>query len=159
VTHALRTIWLLTSLLVVTAWGAAQAAPNLTGEWKLNKAKSNYGPVPAPDSMTRTVIHSDPLLHISTHQKGAQGEATTELTYSTNGKPAVNQLQGGTATGTAKWQGDTLVIESSREMQGIKVQSKEVWALSADGKVLTIGNHVSIPQQGEYDVKLVFDKQ
>ncbi len=40
--------------------------------------------------MTRTIKHNDPMLQISTHQKGAQGEATTELKYTTDGKPAEN---------------------------------------------------------------------
>jgi hypothetical protein len=135
---------------------AAQAygAPNLTGVWKLNLAKSDYGPVPPPETMTRTINHNDPSLQISTYQKGAQGEATTELKYTTDGKPAENKG----SKGTAAWDGNKLVVDSVREMQGAELKFHEVWSLSADGKVLTINNHLTAPQ-GEFDLTLVFDKQ
>ena len=146
------------SLAVLSVLSPAQAAPNLTGEWKLNASKSNYGPIPAPQLMIRRVMHEDPALSITTTQKGAQGEVTTELKYTTDGKPSVNQVAGGEAKGAAQWQGDKLVIESTREFQGNPMRSRETWSLSADGKVLTIANHVGLPQ-GEFDLTLVFDKQ
>ena len=101
----------------------------------------------------RTIHHKDPALSMSTYQKGAQGEVTTELKYSTDGKPSIN----GESRGTAIWQGDTLVIESSREAQGAKLSQKDQWTLSPDGKTLTISTHVSLPS-GEFDVKQVFEK-
>jgi hypothetical protein len=137
---------------------AQAAAPNLSGEWKLNFAKSNYGKFPAPLSMTRKIAHNDPKLILSTTQKGAQGEVTSNLAYTTDGKESVNKLAGGEAKGTAQWIGDKLMIESSREFQGATLKQKDIWALSADGKTLTIDSHVSLPN-GEFDVKQVFDKQ
>src|SRR6478752_3416471 len=87
------------------------AAPNLSGNWRLNLAKSQYGQFPAPEVMLRTIQHKDPALSMSTYQKGAQGEVTTELKYSTDGKPVVN----GENKGSAHWEGDKLVIETSRD--------------------------------------------
>jgi hypothetical protein len=132
----------------------SQAAPNLTGVWKLNLAKSEYGPVPQPEAMTRTINHNDPTLQISTYQKGAQGEATTELKYSTDGKMMENKG----SKGSAKWDGDKLVVDSVRDMQGNELKFHEVWSLSPDGKMLTINNHITAAQ-GEFDLTLVFDKQ
>jgi hypothetical protein len=132
----------------------SQAAPNLTGVWKLNLSKSDYGPVPQPEAMTRTINHNDPSLQVSTYQKGAQGEATTELKYSTDGKPAENKG----SKGSAKWDGEKLVVDSVRDMQGSELKFHEVWSLSADGKIMTILNHITAPQ-GEFDLTLVFDKQ
>jgi hypothetical protein len=146
------------SIAILSMLSPAQAAPNLTGEWKLNVAKSNYGPIPAPQLMIRKVNHAEPALGITTTQKGAQGEVTTQLSYTTDGKPTVNKVAGGEAKGTAQWQGDKLVIDSTREFQGNPMRSKEVWSLSADGKVLTIATHLGLPQ-GEFDLTLVFDKQ
>jgi hypothetical protein len=137
----------------------AQAAPNFSGDWKMNIAKSDFGPVPAPEILTRAIKHSDPSLEIATHQKGARGEVDSQLKYTTDGKPCVNTVQGGEAKGTARWQGDTLVIESERDFQGTPITSKETWALSDGGKTLTITNHVSVPKQGEFDIRYVFDKQ
>jgi hypothetical protein len=132
----------------------SQAAPNLTGVWKLNLAKSELGPVPQPEIMTRTVNHHDPSLQISSYTKGAAGETTTELKYTTDGKPAENKG----SKGSAKWDGDKLVLDSVREFQGSELKLHDVWTLSADGKTLTVNSHLAVPQ-GEFDVTWVFDKQ
>ena len=134
------------------------ASQNLSGEWKLNFAKSNYGKFPAPSSMTRKIAHNDPKLILSTTQKGAQGEVTSKLVYTTDGKESVNQVAGGESKGVAQWIGDKLMIESSREFQGVTLRQKDIWTLSDDGKTLSIDSHVSIPN-GEFDIKQVFDKQ
>jgi hypothetical protein len=155
---SVQTITLL-SALFLTAFGAQAAPPNFSGEWKMNIAKSDFGPIPAPDVLTRTIRHNDPSLEYTTIQKGAQGEVKTDLKYTTDGKPALNKIQGNDAKGSAKWQGDSLLIESSRDFQNLQITSKETWTLSPDGNVLTIKNHVTVPQQGEFDLKLVLDKQ
>ena len=129
------------------------AAPNFSGSWMLNISKSQYGQFPAPEVMMRTVTMQGAELKMSTYQKGAQGEVTTELKYTTDGKPSVN----GANTGTAAWYGDTLVIESSREAQGAKLSQRDSWTLSPDGKTLTVETHVKLPN-GEFNVKQVFEK-
>jgi hypothetical protein len=134
----------------------ANAAPNFTGQWKLNLSKSDYGPIQAyaPEFMMRSINHADPVLQISTHSKGAQGETTTDLKYTTDGQPAENKG----SKGAAKWEGDKLVVDSVREMQGAELKSHDVWALSPDGKTLTVNSHLTAPQ-GEFDIVFVFDKQ
>ena len=155
-----RIIPLVFSALFVSFTAIAGDAPNFSGEWKMNVAKSDFGPTPAPQLLTRVIKHQDPSLEITTHQKGARGEATTELKYTTDGKPAVNKVQGREAKGTARWEGGTLVIESWLEVQaGMEIKGKEVWALSDAGRTLTIRNHFSVPQQGEFETTLVFEKQ
>ena len=108
--------------------------------------------------MTRKIAHNDPKLILTTMQKGAQGEVTSKLVYTTDDKESVNKLAGGESKGTAQWIGEKLMIESSRVFQGATLKQKDIWTLSADGKTLTIDSHVSIPN-GEFDVKQVFDKQ
>jgi hypothetical protein len=139
-------------VLAMTFFAAQAQTTNLTGVWKLNVSKSDYGMVPAPEAMTRTINHNDPSLQMSTYQKGAQGEVTTELKYTTDGKPAENKG----SKGTAKWEGGKLVIDSVRE--GAEIKFHEVYTVSPDGKMMTINNHIVAPQ-GEFDITLVFDKQ
>ena len=129
------------------------AAPNFSGNWILNTAKSEYGQFPAPEVMTRSIRHNDPELSLSTYQKGAQGELTTDLTYTTDGKPSVN----GPNQGSAHWEGNRLIIETSRDYQGTKLTQRDEWSLSVVGKTLTIATHVKLPN-GEFDVKQVFEK-
>jgi hypothetical protein len=144
--------------LFVSLSALAGDVPNFSGEWKMNAAKSDFGAMPAPEVLTRVIKHSDPSLEITTHQKGSRGEATTELKYTTDGKPAVNKVQGREAKGTARWEGGTLVIESWLEVQpGMEIKGREVWTLA--GRTLTVRNHASVPQQGEFDTTLVFEKQ
>ncbi len=151
---------LMTAVLALTgiARAASNPAPDLTGEWKLNLGKSNYGSFPAPLSATRSIVHHDPKLAISTAQRGPKGEVTSKLNYTTDGKESVNPSPTGESKGSAQWIGDKLMIDSSREIQGTVLKQKEIWTLSADGKTLTIDAHVSLPN-GEFDVKQVFEKQ
>ena len=136
---------------------SALAAPNIAGEWKLNAAKSSYGKFPAPQNMVRKITQDGIKLTISTVQKGAQGEVASEYHYTTDGKSVTNKVNGGESKGSAQWIGDKLMIESSRELQGVLLSQKEIWSVSADGKTLTVDAHVSIPN-GEFDVKQVFER-
>jgi hypothetical protein len=138
---------------------SAFAAPNLTGDWKLNLAKSQYGLLPAPIEVTRKINLNGISLSMSTYQKSAQREATSELKYTTDGKVCVNKTASGESKGTAHWEGDTLIVESSQPNGAMEIKSHEAWTLSSDGRTLTILTHLTIPQQGEIDVKQVFEKQ
>lgn len=136
-----------------------QTPANFSGEWKMDIAKSDFGSMPAPQAISRSIQQTDSSLHIQTYTKGKQGEVRSELNYTTDGKECVNHLQGGDAKGAVKFQGASLVIDSTRDYQGTEIRSKETWTLSDGGKVLTIQNHVTIAQQGDFDTKLVLNKQ
>jgi hypothetical protein len=137
----------------------AFAAPNLTGDWKLNLAKSQYGLLPAPLEVTRKIKLEGISLSMSTYQKSSQREGTSELKYTTDGKTCINKMANGESKGTARWDGATLIIDSSQQNGPMEIRSHEAWTLSSDGRTLTILTHLSIPQQGEVDVKQVFEKQ
>ena len=119
-------------LAMMAVMAMPMMAADFSGSWMLNLSKSQYGQFPAPEVMMRTVKMAGSQLTMSTYQKGAQGEVTTELKYTTDGKQSVN----GANTGTAAWYGDTLVIESERAAQGARLTQRDVWSLSADGKTL-----------------------
>ncbi len=110
-------------------------------------------------TVTRKIKHEGVSLSMSTYQKTPQRESTSELNYTTDGKVCVNKVTNGEARGTARWDGNNLVIESSQSVQGAELKSREVWTLSSDGRTLTIVTHLTLPQQGEFDVKQVFAKQ
>lgn len=148
---------LLTGLVLLAS--SVFAAPNLTGDWKLNLSKSQYGLMPPPLEVTRKIKLEGVSLFMSTYQKSAQREGTSELKYTTDGKLSINKMTNGEAKGTARWEGDALIIESSQQNGPAEIKSRETWTLSSDGKTLTILTHLTIPQQGELDVKQVFDKQ
>jgi len=154
----MRKIFAVTLLSVVAFATQAMAATNFSGEWKLNLSKSDYGPVPAPEFMNRSIQQTDASIVIKTHQKGAQGEVRTEIKYTLDGKENTNMINGSPSKGTAKWDGDKLVVESTRDNQGMELKFKDTWSLSGGGKVLTINTKVSAQGQ-EFDLVIVLEKQ
>jgi len=151
----------LVTALFVTAFATsmiAQSKPNFSGTWKLNLAKSDFGPLPAPDSRTDVIDHNDPTMKINTTQSGGQGDMTATLTYTTDGKEATNQIATREIKSTATWQGGTLVVNSKLMFNDAEVTIKSVWTLSEDGKTLTQDSHITSPM-GELDQKQVFEKQ
>jgi len=136
----------------------AQTEPNFSGEWKMDPVKSSFAPLPAPDSLVRKINHQGSRLKIVTTQWGQQHEIITELSYTTDGKPCKNMIRGQEVSGSAKWDGANLVIESRREVQGMQIGQRETWTLSEDGQTLTIANRVQTPQ-GAFDITIVLAKQ
>jgi hypothetical protein len=134
------------------------AQPNFSGEWKMNPAKSNFAPLPQPDKLVRKIVQHDTHLKIRTTQFGQQREIVTDLAYTTDGANCKNVIRGQEFTGNARWDGDTLLIESKREVQGTEIVQKESWTLSTDGQTITIANHVVTPQAA-FDITIVLEKQ
>ncbi|MBK5294610.1 MAG: hypothetical protein JJE04_23380 [Acidobacteriia bacterium] len=150
---------LLPAILIVAAIALpATAAPNFSGKWKLDSAKSNFGPMPAPSVFNRTVTHEDPSMEVSTTQSGRQGEATTHMKYTTDGKESVNTLRGAEVKSIVKWDGATLVISYKRETPQGEIAVEERWTLSEDGKTTTINSKIS-GGFGDLELKHVLDKQ
>lgn len=153
-----RSLIAIAALALAAGVLSAQDKPNFSGTWKMDGAKSDFGPMPAPDKLMRTIDHKDPEMHIKTTQSGQQGEVTSELKYKTDGTESVNKLRGQDVKGVAKWEGEKLVVRSKREVQGMEISITETWALSGEGKLLTVTNAIDTPQ-GSFEAKIVMDKQ
>jgi hypothetical protein len=152
------TTFLLFGLAALLTAVQAQAKPNFTGDWKLNVSKSEFGPLPAPNSRTDKIKHDDPALKITTTQSGQNGDVTFDLSYTTDGKESTNEIRGNPMKSTSKWDGDTLLIETKASFGGNDITLADKWTVSADGKVLTINRHIVSPM-GELDQKTVLEKQ
>jgi hypothetical protein len=158
-----RRVVLLAAAMAAAVFAApADTKPDFSGEWKLNVEKSNFGPMPGPDSEVRTIVHKDPDLSVkSVRSGGPMGDATVEMKFTTDGKECVNTIK--TPNGdleiksTLGWDGQNLTNNSKLAVQGMDITSKEKWELSEDGKVLTISQNISTPQ-GDFETSSVFDK-
>jgi len=146
------------AVISILAGVAAGAAPNLSGDWKLSPAKSEFGQMPAPSSMTQKVTHAEPKITLAVKQVSDMGEFEFTATYSTDGKETTNQFADNESKSVAKWDGDTLLIETKGKFGDSDFTMKDKWTVSADGKVLTINRHFS-SSFGEGDQKLVLEKQ
>lgn len=154
-TFRLITLALLTAAVAMVQ---AQAKTDFTGTWKANTSKSDFGPMPPPDSITEKVAHEDPSIKINIAQVGGQGDMTYDMAYTTDGKECVNTVGGNEFKTTLQWEGDDLVADTKGSFDGNDFTAKDRWALADAGKTMTITRHISTAM-GEFDMKLVFEKQ
>jgi len=155
----MRKLLLLTILIALTTLtGFAQQKPDFSGTWKLNTSKSDFGPLPGPDTRTDVISHQEPSLTDEVSAEGAQGKQQYTIKYTTDGKEALNQVNGRDVKSTLKWDGNNLVISSSFTFNDNDVKATMVWSLSPDGKTITVNVHYA-SAMGEADQKLVLEKQ
>jgi hypothetical protein len=149
----------LAALALLAASAAFAAAPDLSGSWKLNGSKSDFGQFPAPSGLTQKVTHAEPKLKVESKMSSDMGEMEFTANYTTDGKESTNQGFGGSeAKSTAKWDGETLLMETKGAFGDNAYTMKDKWSISEGGKVLTILRHFA-SSMGEIDQKLVFEKQ
>src|SRR5664279_4876246 len=120
--------------------------PNFSGTWKMDGDRSDFGQIPKPANFVRKVQHEDPKVHVITTFTTPNGEAVTDVRYTTDGKESLNTVRGGEWTSTMLWDGTSLDLTSKRMLNGSEVSTKERWTLTNKGKVLTVVNKTTTPQ-------------
>ena len=157
--HVLRTLILLSAVFALAAALHAQAKPDFTGVWVFVPEKSDFGQMPAPATMTRTITHKDPSLKVVTAQTGGpMGDTTVETAFTTDGKPQQNNVQGSQMTTVGKWEGSAIVLHSSLTVQGTALTIDDRYELSDGGKTLTVMRSFTAPD-GTAATKIVMKKQ
>ena len=134
--------------------------PNLSGTWKLNLTKSNFGQMPGPASQVDTIVDNEPSIKITTDQKGGMmGDMNISNSLTTDGKEITTKGMGDSEVkSTARWDGNTLVVTSKVDFQGSPMTIKTTYSLSADGKALSEVTHVETAM-GNFDSTSVYDKE
>jgi len=162
-------LFVLVAALAMPIAARAQAKPNFSGTWTLNAEKSDPPPQrgggggggggggrgPAgPITIKQTANE------LSLTSEGRQGPQT--LTYKLDGTESSNEMMGrGGATtvkSKAKWDGSTLVIETTRDMGGTPVTTVEKRRLDNDGKSMIIEQESTGGPNGPTKRKTVYDK-
>jgi hypothetical protein len=136
------------------------STPDLSGTWKLNAGKSNFGQMPPPASQVDTIQDSEPSIKIALDQKGGMmGDMAYSESLTTDGKEATWPGMGGAEVkGAAHWEGNALIVDAKSSFQGSDVKIKETYTISADENTLTEVSHVET-SMGNFDTTNVFDKQ
>ena len=158
----------------------AMAATNFSGSWVQDNSKSDR--VPEPVWLTRAPAggrgvggrgggpggrgNGEVVMNVQQDASSLQvaGPQGATRKYTLDGKPYTSATETGVekATVTANLQGDTLVIATTRPYGGmpgnVTLQVKEVWALSPDGKILTITTTHTSPA-AEKNYKQVFNRK
>ena len=150
----------LIALLVAGLGTALAAAPDFSGEWKLNVDKSDFGMAPPISSRTDKIVHKDPSLKITRTQTLAAGSGTSEYTCTTDGKDCDISISGAAikVSGAFKWVDSALTFDGKGVYNGGDLTIHETWNLSPDHATITIQRHLGIAE-GETDQKLVLEKQ
>jgi hypothetical protein len=140
---------------------AQQQAPNLSGTWELDVAKSSFGMMPGPSKATLVIAHKEPELKVTSTQTTPGGDRTATNSYTTDGKAAKNVgAMGNEVTSTLKWDGAVLTNASTTQVQGNDVSITERWTVAPDGRTLTINRTVAAPAMpAPMDMTLVFARQ
>ena len=129
----------LACLLTATAWAAA--APDFSGTWVFDAAKSkNMGMMGAMQS-TLTIKQTEAAMTINTSSKFNDETSTRETRYDLTGKSVPNEAaMGGKAETVSKWDGGKLVTTWTSEgaIAGTKVVRTETRYVSADGKTMSV---------------------
>jgi len=153
---------LATAIVLLAVSVYAQGLPDFTGTWTFDAAKSDFGPIPPPESIVMVIDHKEPTLKVNVTQKTPMGEAANDSTYTTDGKDNVNKMRSPAGEqdvkSTTKWNGKTLTTSRTIEAQGMTIGIEETWDLSADAKVLTINRVLKTPQ-GDFNTKIPLNKK
>ncbi|MBM3811189.1 MAG: hypothetical protein FJW20_06085 [Acidimicrobiia bacterium] len=153
-----RTRFFCVVLAAALSTGMALAKPNFSGDWKMDPAKSDFGPMPPPETLTMKIKHEEPAVEVKSHQVSVQGEMEGDSKYTTDGKECVNTIRSTEVKSTVTWEGEVLRMVSKLNFQGNDVTLDDKWTLSEDGKTLTIDRNIS-SAQGEFPMKTVLVKQ
>jgi hypothetical protein len=148
----------------------ALAAPNFSGTWQRNNANSDPDPYPLywitrPGPSMGGGRNAINLMTV--HQKGNTLQVADPQhplrNYTLDGQPHTRPTDNmlSKASVTANMQGDNVVIDTTQpygQMPGnITLKEKEVWALSPDGKTLTVTITRDIPAK-QATLKEVYER-
>ena len=139
----------------------AQTKADFSGTWTLDTAKSD----PPPQGRggggggggTQTIKQTATELSITSEGRG--GPQT--MVYKLDGSESTNQVMGRggaqSVKSTAKWDGSSLVVETTRDFQGMAITTKEVRRLDNGGKEMLVDSTTQTPN-GEQKRKTVYTK-
>ena len=148
--------------VVIPFAARAQSKPDFSGTWTLDVAKSD----PAPQGRGGgggmgggSVTIKQTGTELAVTSEGRQGPQT--MTYKLDGSESSNEVMGRggaqTVKSKAKWDGASLAIDTTRDIQGMTITTHEVRRLDNGGKDMIVETTAQTPQ-GEQKRKVVFTK-
>jgi hypothetical protein len=177
-----RTIGMMAVLLLGLGVAAAQAQPQFSGNWVLDRSQSQFpphrghaqnAPQNAPDTQQQPPAQHQPpqvtlvvaqqgntLTVTRTFAMGTRSHSTTD-TIVADGADRVQSGYRGNAVTNSAFDGNRLVVTTTstkKTDQGDQTMSRQcVWTLSPDGGVLTIECTMHSPR-GDRAMKTVYQK-
>ena len=152
-------VLILTALILSATLALAADQPNLSGNWKLDVAQSDFGGSPPPDSMTRKIEHREPSLILSDEQISPLGTEKAVRNYTTDAKETTYQWMGSEVKSAAHWEGNAMRIVGKVDAGGAEIVVISTLTLSPDGKTLTENDKVTAGGNEIAALKIIFVKQ
>lgn len=124
-----------------SALGQEARRPDLSGTWLLDRGKSRL----QSDTAYLHIEHDDPRL-LLTRAHITDGKADLfEILVLANGKDDVKTWKDHTVVNRSQWEGDELVLESRSRTDGKESLTSMRFALSPDGRTLTVEERLTGP--------------
>ncbi|WP_158912666.1 hypothetical protein [Caulobacter sp. S45] len=146
--------------LAAPGLAAAQNHPDLSGTWKLNAARSDYGDMPGAREQTDVIEQSGSTVRESIVSTTRNRTQTYVLSFPTDGQevilPEDKVIHMGPASlrrVSAVWRGDQLIVTQRVEFQDEKFVFPSAYSLSADGRTLSVKASL-----GRDSTTMVFEK-
>src|SRR5262245_614794 len=160
----MKRVWMLALIaaVILPFPAAAQSKPDFSGTWTMDASKSD----PAPQGRGGggggggSVTIKQTGTELAVTSEGRQGPQT--MTYKLDGSPSTNTQMGRGGSvevkSTAKWDGQNLVVESTRDFNGTTITTKEVRHLDSGGKEMVVDTTTTGGPNGEIKRKVVYTK-
>ena len=149
-------------MILLPLSGYAQATPpkpDFSGRWHMLKDKSAFAGFKSPDIVTRTVEQRGVIMNVHTVETLGAKTSIADVSYSVDGTPTQNVVNGREAESKTYWDGSTLVVRTSmKTSSGDQELIEDRWSLSDDGQILTTASHIET-DKGEVDMTLVCKRQ
>ena len=177
-TRAQRTIGLIAAVLVLGAAAVAQAQPQFSGTWTLDRSQSQFpahegrhgqkspdaGPADQPPVVKLTVDQNGSNFKVTRSMARGDKERSFSQSFVADGTERTEQgRRGGTTVTKATLGGDRLVTTSTTTVPGkdggdARTFSREsTWTVSPDGRTLTVNTVMHTPR-GDRTMKTVYLK-
>ena len=149
------------TLTLGAATAQAQAkGPNLSGQWEMNAAKSDFGPAAAqaPSKIMLDVEQSDTLFKFTQAMTTPMGDRNVSQVFVFGKEKSQTGPNGASIVSTAKLDAQAVVIDAKMSQGGQEATQVLRWTLAPDGKTMTLDQQIGTPM-GAMNMKIVFDKK
>ena len=149
-TRSLGTVML---IVAMSAAVLAAAKSDFSGTWQLNPEMSRFDKeLPAPKSMTLTIEHHEPKLHVEIRSDAKQGSQYLVFDLTIDGPEVKETISGVTYTADAYWDdtyGTRLGLYITQQTPNGAVLTNRVMKLGSEGKMVT--TVLTVQSQGHKD--------
>ena len=138
----MKLLFCLAAIPLMAVATAAAAVPDFSGTWTMDATRSESAHQDVPiGAVTLTVRQTAADVTIETNRKESKGSGAFHETviYKLDGSETSTTGEGGAKIATkARWEGDTLVTETTRNVQDSTVTTLWVQSLDATGREMTV---------------------